>query len=81
MKELLSVTPVFGSRPLDAATGGTGRTALCPGAVSHQEGVDYDPLRPYCPADTGVQTHQKGHGGQQRCVSNSSCVLNVVLAY
>jgi len=63
MMELLSITLIFGSRSLDAATGGTGWTALCPGAVSHQEGVGYDPLGPYCTPGTGVQAHQKGHGG------------------
>lgn len=54
-------TPIFGSRSLDVATGG--RTALCPGAVGHQEDVAYDPLHSYRTPDTGVQTHQKGHGG------------------
>ncbi len=58
---------MFCSRLLDAATGG--RKALCPAPVGHQEGVEYELLRPHHTPDTGVQTHQKGHGGQQRCVS------------
>lgn len=73
LQEVLSVTPIFGSRSLDAATGG--RTALCPGAAGHQEDVEHDPLHPYRTPDTGVQTHQKGHGGQQRCVSDSATVF------
>lgn len=60
---LLVVAPVPPSSTcVDAAAGW--RHAFGPGAAGCQEGMLPVPLHPQLPSDTGIQAHQKGHGGQ-----------------